>query len=90
MDLQETQDVVRWAAPKTWSDEIVARAARLLCDGRSVRQVARSLQLEQDGVARVQRVLRTAGVKVRFRSWWLGKVDLPGILPVQRPAVATE
>ena len=50
MNLEETQDAVRWAAPKTWSDEIVARAARLLFDGRSVWRVARSLQLDPDGV----------------------------------------
>lgn len=98
MTLQEAQESARWAAPKAWPDEKVARATRLLFDGRSVRRVARALQLEPNGVARVQRVLRAAGVKVRFPSCYLPMIggrhteraDLPGPLPMHRPAVAAE
>jgi hypothetical protein len=43
MDLCDAQDLVRWAAPPSWPNDIVVRVTRLLCDGRSVRSTARAV-----------------------------------------------
>ena len=64
MDLCEAQDLVRWAAPPSWPNDIVVRVTGLLCDGRSVRSTARAVKVQRESVARVRRVLRAAGARL--------------------------
>jgi hypothetical protein len=64
MDFCEAQDLVRWAAPPSWPNDIVVRVTGLLCDGRSVRSTARAVKVQRESVARVRRVLRAAGARL--------------------------
>jgi hypothetical protein len=45
MDLCDAGDLVRWASPPSWPNDIVVRVTGLLCDGRSVRSTARAVKV---------------------------------------------
>jgi hypothetical protein len=67
MNIEDAQDLTRWAAPKTWPSETVTQVAGLLLSGTSVGRVARRLRVESEGVARVRRVLQVASASAGHR-----------------------
>jgi len=80
MELFEAQDLVRWAAPKSWTHEIIVHVAGLLYEGVSAPRTARAVQVPHEEVARVRRVLRAAGVGLgrgQLRSRWRALWEFP-------------